>query len=295
LAGQRVLVGIDTGDIVAVDASAGTATVALAKAYPAGGWLWCMAVSPDGKLLAVSDEKAKCVRLYDVASMSLRSTIQCAGLAPYRLCFPADGSRLVTSHDKCAKLWNVADGSHVRDFSGHAGYVRVPGFSPDMTVLATPSEDKTIRLWNVSSGATVHTLTGHTDFVFSVVFAAQGRQLLSISGDRTLRAWDVASGKQLREIRLPASGYTLCLSDDGLSVFSGGGGGALQQWRLSDGHEMRKFDGHTANVIQLRLSRDGSVLVSASFDGTVRFWRVADGALLRTVPLGGEARALCLA
>jgi WD40 repeat protein len=227
--------------------------------------------------------------------MSLRSTIQCAGILPHCACFVADSCQLVTSHDKCAKLWNVADGSHVRDFSGHSGILNIPCFSPDITLLATPSHDKTVRLWNVSSGALLHTLTGHTSYVYAVVFAAQGRQLLSISYDKTLRVWDVASGQQQRESKLPAAGYTLCLSADGQSVFAGCAFGALQQWRLSDGALVRSFDVHTGHVIQLRLSRDGSVLVSASHDATVRFWRVADGALLRTVPLSGKAQALCVA
>jgi WD40 repeat protein len=202
--------------------------------------LWRMAVSPDGKLLAVSDPAAKCVRLYDVASMSLRSYVQCKDV-PYYLCFSADGSQLVTAHDDCAKLWNVADRSHVRDFTGHTSFVNVPCFSPDTTLLVTPSADKTVRLWNVSSGATVHTLTGHTAIVWAVAFAAQGRQLLSISHDKTLRVWDVASGKQLRVFQLPTAGYTLCLSADGESVFVGSADGALQQWRLSDGQLLRKF------------------------------------------------------
>jgi WD40 repeat protein len=291
-----VLVALDTGDIVTVDLLAGSARVALAKAYPAKGcWWWCMAVSPDGKLLAVSDTTGKCVRLYDVASMSLRSTIQCSGVVPRRLCFSADGSQLVTSHKGCAKLWNMADGSHVRDFSGHTDLLYIPCFSPDMTYLATPSDDRTVILWEVSSGAALHVLTGHTGGVNAVVFASQGSQLITIGHDMMACVWDVASGNQAAVIALPAAGYSLCLSADGQSFFTGCDSGALQQWRLSDGQLLCSFVGHTGTVVQLQLSRDGSVLVSASTDGTVRFWRVADGALLFAVPLGGKARAMCLA
>jgi WD40 repeat protein len=254
-----------------------------------------MTASPDGKLLAISDFHANCVRLYDVASMSLHRTIPNVGVASLCLSFSADGSHLATSHKDSVKLWNVSSGAQVQSFFGHTDHVNNPCFSPDMTLLATPSTDTTVRLWNVSSGAIVRTFTGHTRAVFAAVFAEQGSQLVSISEDKTLRVWDVASGQQILLIQLLRPGYSLCLSANGKSVFTGCMGGDLHQCDLSNGQLLRKFDGHTNTVVQLQLSRDGSVLVSASLDGTVRFWRVADGALLRTVPLGGEARALCLA
>ena len=55
------------------------------------------------------------------------------------------------SGDKTAKVWNVADGSVVAEFTGHGCAVSAACFSPCGTMVATGSGDKTAKVW--SSGA----------------------------------------------------------------------------------------------------------------------------------------------
>jgi WD40 repeat protein len=47
----------------------------------------------------------------------------------------------------------LPDGSLVRTFTGHTGWVWSVSFSPDGRLLASGSYDDTIKLWRVADGA----------------------------------------------------------------------------------------------------------------------------------------------
>jgi WD40 repeat protein len=51
----------------------------------------------------------------------------------------------------------------------------------------------------------------------------------------------------------------------------------LRLWDVASGAELRRFEGHTAQVWTVALSFDGRRAVSGSFDGTLRLWDAATG------------------
>src|SRR5262249_51556375 len=89
------------------------------------------------------------------------------------------------------KLWEVATGSELRTFSGHAETVHTAAFAPDGRTILSGSSDKTLRLWETASGRQLHMFTGHTGDVYSLAFARDGRTALSGSGDFTIKLWDL--------------------------------------------------------------------------------------------------------
>jgi len=91
----------------------------------------------------------------------------------------------------------------VRTLSGHAGGIGRIAWSPDGTILASPSQDKTIRLWDAGTGACLRILEGHHEGVHVVAFAPDGRMLASGGGDfppkdASIRLWNIDSGELLK-------------------------------------------------------------------------------------------------
>jgi WD40 repeat protein len=110
--------------------------------------------SPDGHILVTA---GGCfVTLLDVASGRLRASVAAHARPINRVAFTADGSRLATaSRDQTVKLWDVADGSGLRQratFTWPIGKVYTLAFSPD-GMTAAAGGDTDILVWDVDEAA----------------------------------------------------------------------------------------------------------------------------------------------
>ncbi|MCH7728128.1 MAG: PD40 domain-containing protein, partial [Planctomycetes bacterium] len=263
---------------------------------------FCIAFSPDGKSLAIAQNKhwIRCkVRFYEVP-----------------------GGRLI--HDlsfASSPLWQLQAG--VQDGA------RAIAFSAERKLLAVGTRSGSLHVWDLSKEPVEQTSwQPHSEEITALTFGPAGTRLYSASKDGFLKRIDltadgkvlaaykadgkiigmdlscdgkvvVCNGKLLDAERFElladgeAGSVRLRFSPDGRFIAQGTYGGAIQLINPDSGEIIRTFvdpeleDAHEGGISWLDFHPGGSVLASGGNDSKLKLWEVASGRLLATVYQGG--------
>lgn len=264
----------------------------------AGGEINAIAVSPDGKSLAVAGD-----------DLELRSTVDgkrirkfgADAYAASSVAFSPDGTQFVAGgSDAAIALYDGQTGNLVRRFLGHSGSVNAVVFSPDGSRIASGGTDETAKIWDASSGALLLTLShapnstaGGLVGVTSVAFLPDGARIVTGNGDDTVRIWNARSGALLRTV---AGHYysvsSVAFSPDGSRIVSAGGTDeTVRVWNAETGASLRKFGkpnpdldgGPVGGATAALFLPDGLRVLSVTPDpSTIQLWNMNTGRVLRT-------------
>ena len=279
-----------------------------------------LAIASDGRRLAAAGDDGR-VRLYDLVTGTLLSTLTGHGSPVLGVAFSPDGLRLASCSgsvdgegDASIRLWDTVSSEPLRLLTGHQSAVCGVAFSPDGRRLASVSgsalsrDDDTLRLWDVESGECRAVLTGHEGLVSCVEFSPDGRLVATGSFDHSVRLWEVESGAPIATLTGHASPVlSLAFSPDGATLASGSGDPlrlgehVVRLWEVATRKPLTVLTGHRSAVFALAFSPDGKRLASGSGnlplplvesdpgDTSIRLWDTADGSLLLTLPSDGVA------
>jgi WD40 repeat protein len=143
-----------------------------------GAKLMCLTFSPNGQLLAGSEDK-----------------------------------NLEDSH---VGIWDVDTGAVVCKLPIGAGAIVLSlAFSPNGKLLATAQQNETVQLWEIPSGALKLTLRGHAQTVVSVAFSPDGKTLATGAEDSKVKLWNFATEQELATLDLPSGCRSVRFSPDG--------------------------------------------------------------------------------
>jgi RNA polymerase sigma factor (sigma-70 family) len=115
------------------------------------GKVGAIALSPDGRLLAWSDERASIV-LAEVATGRTVRTLAGRANTGDTLVFSPDGKTLAwgtMQGYREVRLWDVRAGQVRRTLLGHDGWARTLAYSPDGSLLLTAGPDGAALVWDV--------------------------------------------------------------------------------------------------------------------------------------------------
>jgi tRNA A-37 threonylcarbamoyl transferase component Bud32 len=205
-------------------------TQKLVTSYPISGGVHSIAISPDGKYLALGILDNK-VQLIDPENGSVLRNLRSSyggwsvlfspdsqivvggntqGALMWEadtgtwlnlnggqdsliksLAFSKDGKILAGGSKGIIFLWDVATGDSLNQLTGQFTNVNSVDFSPDNSILAAATDDGTILLWDVEQGSLLKTLTGHTSPVFGAYFAPDGVHIVSGANEGVIRLWGI--------------------------------------------------------------------------------------------------------
>jgi WD40 repeat protein len=273
-------------------------------------WSKCLALSPDGKMLATGTSDGKVYLMDGLTGKFVKSVPTDRHRDIFAdvlsLAFSPDGRTLaLTDQVGDLRCWDVSAGKWTRQVELGASIVAPLAFSPDGKTLACGSE-QTLHLYDPAAGRELTRREGHESWIRSVAFSPDGRLLASAGQDKVVRIWDVPTLKPHHPFT-PEPGGTCSASfrPDGSRLISSHWSSG-QAWDYSaftsrpETCTRRAWDARSVGALRERkpepcmsgagcLSPDGKVFARSDEDGLVRLVDANSGKDLRTVGKKGRA------
>ncbi len=246
--------------------------------------LYCLAVSPDGRHVAVGGRNRK-VSIWDIDAGKEVLTLRGHMDEVFGVAYSPNGELLATaSRDGTAKLWEAATGKELHTLSGHTSAVFDVAFSPEGRWLATAGADRTAKIWDVKSGRLLHTLFGHAGPLTAIAFSPDAKLLALAGRNATAEVWNWQSKKFLLTFQGHQDElWAVTFSPDGKFLATAGNDRTVRLWSLSSGKLFRTLTGHTSYVQALAFSPHGNRLAAASDDLSAIVWEIPSGTKVLTL------------
>jgi WD40 repeat protein len=222
--------------------------------FPDG--VWCVAFSPDGKLLATTTHPSagdnNAVRLWDVAS---GKEVCCLG--KYRrgggtVLFSPDGKTLVVhGTDNGIDLWDVATRKLRLSIKTKRGVAWAFAVSADSKLLAAGGLAERATIWDLRTGKQLTWIgpeyepgcSGRAITFTCLAFSPDGKTLAASSIGGPVTIWDAATGKELHVLRKHKKQATfVAFAPDGKTLYSLGEDRLLISWDPATGKARRVID-----------------------------------------------------
>ena len=168
-------------------------------ATPFMEWDWTMDFSPDGTLLAVSDEAAPALSVWDSRTGELLMNRKVAGFSP-SLAFSPDGSRLVAATSDGLVVYATHAWKVIARAPSEEGWLRMIRFTPDGKYLVGGSATGKVVVFDTATWKQTSSLVGHEGVIKDLEISPDGTKIASSDAFGLVRIWDLKTGEPLQAI-----------------------------------------------------------------------------------------------
>jgi WD40 repeat protein len=254
------------------------ATGKIVRTLPEPFALYSVALSPDGKAVAMGSEDG--LHYQDIETGKELRRFGTSNLPCWPVAFSPDGRFLACggwAHR--VQLWNVATGKNVCFGAGHDRPITSLAFAKGSKWLGSGSTDLTIGLWDVASSQLVRRWEG-----LSLPAVSPDGELLACGRWHGIGLRQISTGEEIRNWKTEDSPVSLAFSRDGKLLGSGWNSG-VTIWDPATGRQVCRLAleirDHAVMFVYLNFSPDGKTLAIADHNGYLSFWETATGKLLR--------------
>ncbi|MET7336044.1 protein kinase [Nonomuraea sp. NPDC005650] len=260
------------------------------------GYSFLVRISADGRSVIWEDGDHR-AQVWDIPSGRRLSTLGAPSQYRMSVALNAAGSLALTSSiGGIVELWNVGDGSRLRQLVGPIGSGILLQFSPDERHAVVggglQALGREIWRWDLRTGRH-QVLRGHSATVHSFAMSGDGRFLVSGADDGTLLVWDVTNQRCLRTFREHQGAVVKVFVDVlGRAALSWGSDSTMRGWSLPSDYRASWQLSTVRDQVELRRSKSGFVALVAEAEQAMEEerYRTAHDLLVRARDVPGYER-----
>lgn len=245
------------------------------------GTVWSVSFDAPHDLLALAVEEGS-VRVWDLDSVSVKSTFPAHRGVVWSTRFSRDGNLLATAGDDgLVKLWNSSQSEPVKILH-HPNAVRSIALSQDEQTLFAGDRAGGIKAWSLESERPIAEATAE-GAIYAVALSPDQKTLVTAGSEKLVRVWNaehLTSRFTLEGHSGPV--YGLSFHPDSDRLASVGWDKTVRIWDTKSGQLATTWPGHAGDIWGVAYSPDGTQLATGGHEGAVRLWNARTGELLAT-------------